>query len=256
MEECALYSDPVLYDSFFPNAGGIDRVPDRARRERIFTSERFYIEQAQARAGRVLELGCGSGRLTIPIAQAGIEIVGADLSLPMLRRARDKAAEAGLRTSFVQADMRRFAFAARFATILSTGNSLLHLLTEDDLTGCLAAVRAHLAPEGRFVFDVANWSPDEERRTTSRAQHPERGEIEIEEIADYDPSEQIRTIVWRFAKPGESPFRTLSYRLRVLFPSELEALLHRAGFRLEARYADFTRQPFGNASRRQVCVCA
>ena len=83
MDECPLYTEPALYDLLFPNAGGALSGGDE-RAQRLVASERFYLEAAKEAEGRVLELGCGSGRLTIPIALQGSEIVGVDLSPAML----------------------------------------------------------------------------------------------------------------------------------------------------------------------------
>ena len=94
MVECPLYTEPELYDALFPSAGGALSVVDE-RATRLAASERFYLEAAKEAEGRVLELGCGSGRLTIPIALQGSEIVGVDLSRAMLDAARAKASAAG-----------------------------------------------------------------------------------------------------------------------------------------------------------------
>src|SRR5262249_38072857 len=109
MDDCLLYNEPELYDLLFPNAEASARVQDAARRERIVASEKFYLQEAvAAKRGPVLELACGSGRLAIPIAQSGVEIVGADSSLSMLEAARAKAAAAGVAVKFFAADMRDF----------------------------------------------------------------------------------------------------------------------------------------------------
>ena len=262
LEECALYADPTLYDLLFPSARDRASLADQAQRELITVSEQFYIQQARERGGRVLELACGSGRLTIPLAQSGIDIIGADLSLSMLRRAMAKAVIAGLQVSFVQADMRQFEFAARFSTILIPGNSLLHLRAIEDLRRCFASVRRHLAPAGKLVFDISKWDlarlarQPGERRPVLRVTHPERGDITVEETAEYDAAEQTRRVVWYVSAPDEPDFRIIEYRLRVIFPQELVLLLDCAGLRLERRYGEFTREPFSSTSPRQVCVCS
>jgi SAM-dependent methyltransferase len=227
MDECALYTDPLLYDCLFGNAGGSATVTDQRHGELTIASESFYIEQALEGGGRVLELGFGTGRLTIPIAQRGVDIVGADLSPTMLQRARAKATAAGLAVEFVPADMRRFDFGTRFSTILIPGNSLLHLLTIEDLRQCFACVRRHLAPGGKLAFDVSKWDlarltrEPGERHFVLRVTHPERGEITVEETAEYDAAEQVRRIAWYLSTPGKPDFQIVEYRLRVVFPQEL-----------------------------------
>ena len=68
-------------------------------------------------------------------------------------------------------------------------------------------------------------------------------------------AEQVRDITWHFSASGATDFRTIEYRLRVIFPQELPLLLESAGFRIEARFGEFTREEFGSSSPRQVSVC-
>ncbi len=262
MDGCPLYSDPELYDALFPDARESDSYGDELRRQRIVASERFYLDEAKRAGGRVLELGCGSGRLTIPIAQRGIEIIGADLSKPMLNAARAKALRTGVEVQFVEADMRHFDLPGKFSAIFIPGNSLLHLLTTDDLKQCLASVRRHLVPNGRLVFDISKWDlallarDPAQRHPVLSVNDPKRGEITIEETASYDAANQIRHIVWHFSAPDAADFRVINYTLRVIFPQELSLLLDTAGFHLDARYGEFPRQPFDSSSPRQVCICS
>ena len=252
MDECPLYSDPALYDSLFPNARDSASVTDDARRQRTVASERFYLDEARRSGGPVLELGCGSGRLTVPIAQSGIEIIGADVSAPMLEAARAKARAAGVEVPFLEADMRSFELHRRFAAIFIPGNSLLHLVTIQDLKQCLGSVRRQLVDGGRLVFDVSKWD------LTPQPRHPllNVSEIAIEETSSYDSADQIRNVTWHLSSPGAPDYRVISFALRVIFPQELLLLLEATGFKLDTRYGEFTREPFESSSPRQVCICS
>jgi SAM-dependent methyltransferase len=262
MSESGLYEDPKLYDLLFPAAEDMTSARDEARRKLALASEQFYLNEARSGAGRVLELGCGTARLTLQIARNGIDIVGADLSGSMLDVARAKAAAAEVSVTFVQTDMRRFDLPGRFSTVLIPGNSLLHLLTIEELKQCLTGVRRHLEPGGRLVFDISKWDMSRYTRDPGRrypafaVNHPQTGEISIEETASYDAAAQVRDVVWHLSAPGAPDFRRIEYRLRVIFPQELLLLLECAGFRLAARYGEFTREPFQASSPRQVCICA
>jgi len=257
MQECPLYNDPELYDLLFPDARDSASIPDEARRQRVLASERFYLEAARQGGGRVLELGCGSGRLTIPIAQAGIEIIGADLSKPMLDTARAKALRAGVRVEFLEADMRNFELPGNYSTILIPGNSLLHLFGCEDIIRCFRSIRQHLVPDGRLVFDISKWDLALLARSpVQRYPAMTLGDITIEETSAYDAAQQIRHIVWYFSKPGAADYRVIEYTLGVIFPQELLLLLDAAGFRVDARYGEFTREPFQSCSPRQVCICS
>jgi SAM-dependent methyltransferase len=262
MSEDGLYEDPELYDLLFPAAKDMTSTRDEARKQRFIASEQFYLDEAGERRGRVLELGCGSGRLTLQIAQNGIDIVGADLSDSMLDAARAKALAAGIDVPFVQADMRHFDLAGKFSSILIPGNSLLHLLTIEELKQCFTCIRRHLAPGGRLVFDISKWDTGVfardpgQRYPAFSLDHPKLGEITIEEMTSYDAAAQVRDVVWYLSRAGAPDFRRIEYRLRVIFPQELLLLLECAGFRLATRYGEFTREPFEASSPRQVCICA
>jgi SAM-dependent methyltransferase len=239
MSASDLYDDPELYDQLFP------------------ATEQFYPEEAEKRGGRVLELGCGTGRLTVAIAQNGIDIVGVDLSESMLEAARRKARAAGVEVPFIHADMRDLNLDGQFATILIPGNSLLHLLTNQELKQCLAGVRRHLALGGRLLFDISKWDMSRYARDPAQ-RYPAftQGDITVEEISSYDAAAQVRDVVWYLSTASAPDFRKIEYRLRVIFPRELLLLLETVGLHLEARYGEFTREPFGASSRRQVCICS
>lgn len=262
IDECALYSDAELYDSLFPDARDVGSLPDEARRQRILTAVEFYVQEADPGRGPILDLACGSGRLTLPLAQRGATVTAIDLSASMLAAGRTKAVAAGFRVQFIQADMRTFDLKQRFATILLAGNALLHLLPAEDLLACLANVRGHLAEGGQFIFDVAHWDVATLARDPSAripvmsVQHARLGTISIEERSSYDAAAQVRDVVWYLSTPESRDFQVIEYRLRAIFPQELLLLLGRAGFRLETRYGDFSRIPFDSASPRQLCRCS
>ena len=252
-DECPLYADPALYDALFPASG--KAITDPVRHARIAASERFYLDEARGER-RVLELGCGTGRLTVPIAEAGVSIVGVDFSASMLESARAKARSAGAAIEFIQGDMRSFELDETFSAVFIPGNSLLHMITLEDLQQCFAAVRRHLDKSGRLVFDVSKWDIGVlARDPATRFPVMTIGDIAIEEMASYDSATQVREIKWYFSRPGAPDFRVIDYRLRVIFPEELRALLDGAGFRLGQRFGEFTREAFDASSPRQVCIC-
>jgi SAM-dependent methyltransferase len=261
-DECALYTDPDLYDALFSNPRDVVSVPDQLRRQRLLGARQFYLEEAGKSNGSILDVGCGSGRLMLPMAESGAEVWGIDLSASMLSTARAKADALGLQIPLYEADMRSFQLNQRFATILIAGNSLLHLLTADDILQCLRTVRRHLREDGRFIFDVSKWDlallarGAAERHPVMVFRHPPHGEVTIEESASYNAATQVRDITWFLSTPATPDFQAIEYRLRVIFPQELPLLLELAGLRLDMRYGEFTRVPFDTSSPRQVCICS
>jgi|SRR5579883_1684838 len=217
----------------------------------------FYVNAAREAAGPVLELGCGTGRVLIPTARAGVDITGLDASPDMLAICRARAASENLPVALLQGDMRDFHLARRFALITIPFRPFQHLLTVEDQLACLAAIRLHILPNGRLIFDLFNPSID------AIANHPLGVEAGHEpEFTTPDGRRVIRcyrTVAQdRFAQTGSHELiydvthpdgRTErlvhAFPLRYLFRYEAEHLLARAGFAVEHLYSDFTRAPFG-----------
>ncbi|NLI76808.1 MAG: class I SAM-dependent methyltransferase [Candidatus Riflebacteria bacterium] len=223
----------------------------------------FYRDLAVAAGGPVLELACGTGRLTIPLAQAGIDITGLDRSAGMLAHARAKAREAAVKVAWVRADARRFRLGRRFRLIFIPFNSLHHLHDRPSLEAFFACVRRHLAPGGRFLVDVFNPSlqvltrPEGQVYPVGGYPDPDgQGSVEITETNVYDRATQVNRIKWRFAFSDGRPDVVDELNMRVFFPQELDALLVYNGFRLLEKWGGFDRQPFTSASAKQLVLCA
>src|SRR5436190_5129234 len=119
----------------------------------------WFSGLARRTGGPILELGCGTGRITVPIAQDGHHVVGLDRSAAMLERAERRARRANVEIRWVEGDMRAFSFNEAFALVFVAANSFL-MLDPNDRWSCLARVREHLAPRGRVAIDV--FQPDPE----------------------------------------------------------------------------------------------
>jgi len=242
------YSDPGLYDRLFP--GGEAAVD-------------FYRAEADRQGGTVLELGCGTGRKLIPIASDGHPCTGLELSSDMLAGARRKAAERGLAVEWVQGDMRDFDLGRTFDLVFIAANSLLHLHEAADLLSCFRAVRAHLAPGARFIFDVFNPSvrlladADGVRRTREALSFvdPDRGNVRVDVAETYDAAAQVTRATWHFSADLEPDFVVAPLDLRSIFPQELPLLLSLAGLRLVERFGDWSGRAFTGDAPFQLCVC-
>jgi SAM-dependent methyltransferase len=244
----SFYSHARLYDLMFP--GGGEAVG-------------FYRDQAARQAGTVLELGCGTGHKLIPIASDGRPCVGLDLSSDMLAEARRKADERGVQVEWVQGDMRSFELGRTFDLVIVAANSLLHLHEAEDLVSCFRSVRTHLAPGGRFVFDVFNPSvhllaaADGVRRTRESLSFtdPHRGDVRVDVAETYDAQAQVTRGTWYLSTASEPDFVVAPLDIRSVFPQELPLLLALGGLRLVERLGDWSGRPFGADAPLQLGVC-
>jgi SAM-dependent methyltransferase len=211
----------------------------------------YYLGVAAEHRGPVLEYGCGNGRITLPMALAGREVVGVDRSRPMIADLRARIRKTpGIRASARLGDMRTLRLRRRFPLVLCTFNTFLHLYTRDDVERFCVRAREHLAPRGRFVFDVSMPDADELARDPARLyrvppfRHAGTGDmVRYGERFDYDPLRQVLFVSMEFERrdrPRRKWMTPLAHRQ--FYPQELEALLHYNGLEVVDVHADFERE--------------
>lgn len=210
----------------------------------------------------ILELACGTGRVSIPLARAGYRVTGLDMSEGMLRVAKEKAAQAGVAVDWVQGDMRHFDLGQLFSLIFIPANALCHLMSLEDIEAFLAQVRAHLQPTGRFAIDVfvpkielLVEKPGERFPFAEYEDPAGEGRIVVTHSYVYEPDTQIKRVKTHTQFPGDAGEIDGELIVHMFFPKYLEALLKYNGFEIEARYGDFERGPFGPGSEKQLVVC-
>lgn len=206
----------------------------------------FYVEEAVRAGGPVLELGVGTGRIAVPIAAAGIEVVGVDLSAGMLEVARERAELAGVGVDLRHGDMREPPVEGTFPLVICPFRSLLHMETDTDRRAALRAIAARLEPTGRFVFDVFTPGADDIAETHGRWLEREPG---IWERADWH--EESRTLILRL-RSGDAAETEMS--LAWLSVAEWKELLREEGFVVDAVYGWFDRSPW-RGGEDSVWVC-
>ena len=150
--------EAALYDCFI--ADYYDSTPILTERTQDVA---FYLNAAKKYGGPVLELGCGTGRITIAIAETGLRITGLDLSSRMLARASEKRAALGRevrdRVRLVQGDMTQFDLGEKFRSILIPFRPFQHLLELEQQMACLHCAKRHLTPDGRLIVDFSRPIP-------------------------------------------------------------------------------------------------
>lgn len=222
----------------------------------------FYVEMARKSGGPVLELGCGTGRVLIPTAQAGIEITGLDYSERMLSFCRQKLSsqpkEAQERVELVQGDMRQFGLGQKFNLVTIPFRPFQHLLTVEDQMACLQCIHSHLFDQGYLIFDMYNphlLRLADEKYLQRVDQEPPfvlpdgRRIVRKARTPGQDLFNQIREVefLYDISYPdGREEHQTASFKMRYIFRFEAEHLLARAGLRVEKVYSDFDKSPYGS----------
>ena len=222
----------------------------------------FYVEEARRAGSPVLDLACGTGRVLIPIAHAGVPVVGVDSSRAMLATARKKIARlpepTRQRIELVEGDMRSFSLGRRFDLAIIPFRSFLHLMTPADQRQALGRIREHLADAGRLVFKI--FDPRLEMIASHLGQggqalekeseftHPETGRQVVEWVRRrYDAANQTidEERILEELEAGQVVSRTHApISLRWVYRYEMEHLLELSGFVVEALYGGFDRGPF------------
>jgi SAM-dependent methyltransferase len=228
-----------------------------------------YAADVIARNGKILEIACGTGRITIPLAKAGANITGLDLSPAMLSIARQKSA--GLdKLLWVEAGMRKFELGEQFDLIIIPGHSFQFMLTPDEQVECLETAQCHLAPGGLLIIHLDHqdlaWL----------------GEIGGEKAGVFEPGSEVTDpqtgrhyqsyYSWAYERATQTAIADKYYeelglngevlqrinrgplRLHCVFRSEMEHLLGRCGFNIQALYGDFECSPLQNTSSEMIWV--
>lgn len=232
----------------------------------------FFVEMAQASKGPVLELACGTGRVLIPTARSGIEILGLDSSPQMLSRCRTKLLDEPQAVQskvidLAQSDMRAFNLGRQFGLVTIPFRPFQHLLTVDDQLACLQSIRRHLLDGGVLIIDVFNPSlphlvDDQYLRETDEAEFtlPDGREVKRRvRVTSRDYFGQIidsETSYYVSHSDGRKERLVHRFQLRYFFRYEIEHLLIRSGFSVDNVYADYDKSPFGSKYPGELIVIA
>ena len=225
----------------------------------------FYVKRATAAKGPVVELGAGTGRIAIPIARAGQDVIGVDISGAMLTEAARQASAEGVadRIALVEADMRVFVADPPVELVIIPFRGFLHTLTVEDQLSALASIRRSLVSGGRLVLNI--FVPDPEVQVAQNGRKIAHGEFvdergrrcEMWGLPEYDVTSQLLHLrVGLDVHDGERLVDTIEARfeLRAIHRYEFEHLLARSGFEVDALYGWFDERPLGGDAREQIWV--
>jgi SAM-dependent methyltransferase len=221
----------------------------------------FFVEEALKAGSPVLEIGCGTGRILVPTAHAGIQITGLDLSADMLAVCRERLATetdpVRAQVELVQADMRDFDLGQRFNLVTLPFRPFQHLLTTQDQMACLKCIHSHLNPGGLLILDLFNPSIPALNSEVG-VEHEDVPEFELpdgrrvvrrSQITRRDYFNQVNEVelIYLVTHPDGREERLVhAFSMRYLFRYEVEHLLARCGFQVENLYAGFDRAAYGS----------
>ncbi len=236
------------YDAQVESIGGRDDI-------------RFYAGMAASSRGPVLELGCGTGRVTVPMLEAGAAVTGLDLCPDMLEVARRKVSALPCsireRARLVQADMTSFSIDGRFDLIVTPFRPFQHLTTPEQQLACLGRVRSHLAPGGTFVLDI--FDPDLDILTDRGRVNefgdeppivlPDGSELTVRyRTPGIDRTAQVChcEMIYLILQPDGHRERFVQpFTMRWTYRFEAEHLLALSGFRVREVYGGYNGEPVG-----------
>jgi SAM-dependent methyltransferase len=226
----------------------------------------FYLSMAKETGGPVCELACGTGRVLLPLARAGFEATGIDMSQAMLDKLQAKLdkepRDVQARVALKCADMRDYRFTQQFKLVFCAFNSFQHLLTTEDQLACLASVREYLADDGRLVLNA--FAPDHSR-LTGRPEtmvivepDPETGrDMTVTNVTKRYPSTQTMEAwqcVDRIGDDGTLRRYPASFTLCWIHHREMHLLLKCAGFEVTNVYGGYDKRPYDYVSGIQLFV--
>jgi len=227
----------------------------------------FYMECARQKGSPILEIACGTGRVLIPLVEAGYEVWGIDSSPAMLTKAQQKMSNLSEnvrnRVHLVRADMRDFHLDMQFSLVLIPFRSFLLLLTVQDQIQTLTNLRRHLKNDGFLIIDIFvplyHYLAQDRRQASSKIVSPENGHtIFRTDVIEYDHTNQLMDVDSIFDEYDDrgNLVRNLhrSLKMRYIFRYEMEHLLKLSGLKIEAVYGTFDRKPYDYKAGEMIFI--
>jgi SAM-dependent methyltransferase len=210
----------------------------------------FLSEALAGTDGRLLELGSGTGRLLLPLAERGLDVQGIELSPEMVARMREKPGTESI--PVLVGDMSSFELSERFDVVLLAYNTLFNLTSQERQVQCIETAAAHLAPGGKLV--VESYAPYP--LTKLPAKNVLTYSMKVDEVVLMPTmhNQVEQTIETNVIVVREGGIRLYPSRVRYAWPPEIDLMARLAGLTLRERWADWKREPFGPGADSHVSV--
>jgi SAM-dependent methyltransferase len=237
-----VYLNPELYDALHNDIGTDENVI------------KYYAKKCN---GSVLEIACGTGRLSKYIIDLGLPYTGIDNSKPFLDISVQKFGKNG---TFLYNNMQDFKLAEKFDFIFIGFNSFLHNLTDKDALNCLRCVREHLNNDGIFLLSI--FLPDPEFLYQTEYLHEARTffnykgkQCRVMEKNSYNDETQINSLTWQLEIDGKLSDETYSFKQRMFYPHKMHLLFQESGFSVNEKFGDWDMNPMDEESPLQIYIC-
>jgi len=208
----------------------------------------------------ILELCCGTGRLTIPLYESGVNITGLDLNKSMLNEASKKSKEQGYQITLINDDMRFFSLADKFDAVFIPFNSIHHLYTNEDLFATLRTIHKHLKKDGYLIIDYFNPSiryiVENENKSVKIADYEtqDKRKVVINQTMRYEDDTQINRIKWQYIINNQLHSNE-SLDMRIFYPKELDSYIECNNYTIIKKFGDYDLSNFLADSPKQLLIC-
>jgi len=243
-----IFFNSAIYESQFAYAAQFTDVP-------------FWIQLARTFGPKVLELACGTGRITISVFESGVDIEGLDFSESLLQVARDRAKAKSLPVNFFLGDLRSLSLKQQYDLMFLPTGTFSHLISRSEVEAFLAGVHKALSPTGMLALDLHNptktflssWplnpGPEHSRfelQTTKET-------VQLATTRSYHADTQIMVVKFRYTFANGST-QDAAIVLRLYFPAEIQALLYYNGFGVSKIYGDYTQSEFNSENSKYIII--
>ncbi len=238
MKALTEYSSPLIYESEYGS----------------YTDD-FDIFCGTVQSGEALDIACGTGRITLRLAEIGLKCTGIDSSDPMLKLAQEKAKHRGFDITYLNLDMCNFNLNKKFDLLTMAGNSFQALLTEKDQFDCLSSIASHMHDKSLFIMNTRNTTSDE-MRDALQFEHwhdfidDKNQLVKVYGMQIFDPKTNI---VKYTTKRSWQSFETLTeIELKFTNLTDLSKLLKQSGLEILETYGDFMKAPFDSLKSKDI----
>ncbi|MUK87991.1 methyltransferase domain-containing protein [Ornithinibacillus sp. L9] len=250
MDNFEEYDDPVLYDL----------------ENDMYTEDiNFLSKWLEHTKGPIIDIACGTGRVTIPLAKKGHRMVGIDAHSGMLDEAKRKSKNLNLSIEWQKQDCTDLNLDLKSNLIFTVGNSFQHFLTNEAQDSLLKSIHRHLDEKGVFILNTRFPSKDELLQTEDEEfwrsyEDPKTKQIiDVYTLSNYDSLNQIQKYTTiRRSRGGDEETtneKVTNIQLRYVYPKEMERLLNQHGFNIVEIYEDWHGTPISNQSKQMIYVC-